>query len=80
MLRPVSEESPDTSDSAASPDAKAVRASIASARPKLAILDSSISPAGGSFLRKPFAPRVPSEGVERSLAGENHPDGFRGTS
>jgi two-component system response regulator ChvI len=38
-----------------------------------------LAAAGGSFLRKPFAPRVLSEMVSRSLAGESHPDGFSGS-
>lgn len=34
---------------------------------------------GGSFLRKPFAPRTLSEMVKRTLAGESHPDGLNGS-
>ena len=32
--------------------------------------------AGGSFLRKPFSPRTLSAMVQRTLAGESHPDGL----
>lgn len=43
-------------------------------------LHSELVNAAGSYLRKPFAPRALLEMVERTLAGESHPDGLSGVS
>ncbi|MCA9512294.1 MAG: response regulator [Myxococcales bacterium] len=55
----------------------ALRIVVASGGDLDAALRDDLARIGGSFLRKPFAPRTLADMVRRVLAGESHPDGLR---